>query len=137
MRNLVKAFKALSDDTRLRIFGLLLERECCVCEVMQALGISQTRASRNLNVLHNAGLLNVRKSGQWTVFSLDRESLGLLPKELIDAVSSGLAGDPEILADRERLRRSRRVGPGCDRRTSRSTKEKEDARNTEDGHSSR
>jgi DNA-binding transcriptional ArsR family regulator len=40
MRELVKAFKALSDETRLRILNLLLERECCVCEVMQALDIS-------------------------------------------------------------------------------------------------
>ncbi len=43
--------KALSDETRLRISSLLLERECCVCEVMQALDISQTRASRNLRHL--------------------------------------------------------------------------------------
>ena len=48
MRELVEAFEALSNETRLRILNLLLERECCVCEVMQALQISQTRASRNL-----------------------------------------------------------------------------------------
>ena len=42
MRDLVKAIKALSDETRLRILNLLLEQECCVCEVMQALDISQT-----------------------------------------------------------------------------------------------
>ena len=51
MYNLVKATKALSDETRLRILNLLLAGECCVCEVMQVLDISQTRASRNLNVL--------------------------------------------------------------------------------------
>ena len=55
MREVVKAMKALSDDTRLRILNLLLERECCVCEVIQALEISQTRASRNLGILHDAG----------------------------------------------------------------------------------
>ena len=57
MREIVKAFKALSDETRLRIINLLLQRECCVCEVVQALGISQTRASRNLAQLYDAGLL--------------------------------------------------------------------------------
>ena len=42
MRELIKAFKSLSDETRLRILNILLEKECCVCEVMQALEISQT-----------------------------------------------------------------------------------------------
>ena len=57
MRELIKTFKALSDETRLRILNVLLERECCVCEVMQALDIAQSRASRNLGVLYDAGFL--------------------------------------------------------------------------------
>jgi len=40
MRDFVKLFKALSDEIRIRILKVLLERECCVCEVMQALNIS-------------------------------------------------------------------------------------------------
>ena len=69
MRDLVRAAKALSDETRLRILNLLLERECCVCEVMQVLEISQTRASRNLNILLDAGFLKMRKEGLWAYFS--------------------------------------------------------------------
>ena len=57
-------FKALSDETRLRVLNLLLERECCVCEVMQALNISQSRASRALKSLHDAGILKLEKEGQ-------------------------------------------------------------------------
>jgi ArsR family transcriptional regulator, arsenate/arsenite/antimonite-responsive transcriptional repressor len=49
MHGLIKAVKSLSDETRLRMLNLLLQRECCVCEVMQVLDISQTRASRNLS----------------------------------------------------------------------------------------
>ena len=49
MREAIKAFKVLSDDTRLRALNLILERECCVCEVMQALNISQSKASRDLS----------------------------------------------------------------------------------------
>ena len=75
MRELVKAFKALSDETRLRILNLLLERECCVCEVMQALNISQTRASRNLNALYDAGFLKLRKEGLWSLYSIDKEGM--------------------------------------------------------------
>ena len=63
MKDTAKAFKVLSDETRLRVLNLLLERECCVCEVMQALEISQSRASRSLTALNDAGFLKQRKEG--------------------------------------------------------------------------
>jgi len=117
MRELVKAFKALSDETRLRILNLLLERECCVCEVMQALNISQPRASRNLSALYDAGLLKLRRVGLWAVYSIDKESLGEYYVDLIEAVRKGLEGNETALLDRQQLRSAKRVGPGCIPRT--------------------
>jgi len=72
MQNLIKVMKALSDETRLRILNVLLERECCVCEVMQAPDISQSRASRNLGILQDVGFLKARRDGAWIVYSVDR-----------------------------------------------------------------
>jgi ArsR family transcriptional regulator len=60
MWELIRVFKALSDETRIRMLYLLSEGELCVCEIMQALEISQTRASRNLGILRDAGLLQDR-----------------------------------------------------------------------------
>jgi len=71
MQDLIKAMKALSDETRLRILKVLLERECCVCEIMQALDISQSRASRNLGILEDTGFLKARRDGTWIVYSVD------------------------------------------------------------------
>ena len=116
MRDLVKAFKALSDETRLRILNLLLERECCVCEVMQALDISQTRASRNLNVLYDAGFLKLRKDGLWSLYSIDKEGLRPHYTDLVEAVRKGLKGQELVTLDRERLKVAKRVGPGCDQK---------------------
>ncbi|MCJ7744033.1 MAG: metalloregulator ArsR/SmtB family transcription factor [Dehalococcoidales bacterium] len=85
MRDLIKAMKALSDETRLRIMNILLERECCVCEVMEVLGISQTRASRNLGLLEEAGFLKMRKIGQWALYSrfaFDSQTLAAPPVEV-------------------------------------------------------
>jgi ArsR family transcriptional regulator len=113
MRELVKAFKALSDETRLRILNLLLERECCVCEVMQVLNISEPRASRNLSALYDAGLLKLRREGLWAVYSIDEESLGEYYVELIEAVRKALKGNETALQDRQKLRNATRVGPGC------------------------
>jgi ArsR family transcriptional regulator len=119
MRDLVKAMKALSDETRLRILNLLLERECCVCEVMQALDISQTRASRNLGALYDAGFLKLRKDGLWSLYSIDEAGMKEHMAGLVEAVRKGLEGDDVVALDRERLKKAKRVGPGCVRRCAR------------------
>ena len=116
MRDLVKAMKALSDETRLRILNLLLERECCVCEVMQALDISQTRASRNLSALYDAGFLKMRKDGLWSLYSIDDEEMKPHFSDLVEAVRKGLEGNEVIALDRKRLKKAKRVGPGCVRK---------------------
>lgn len=113
MRDLVKAMKALSDETRLRILNLLLERECCVCEVMQALDISPTRASRNLSALYDAGFLKLRKDGLWSLYSIDQEGMKEYFSDLVEAVRKALEGNEVAALDRERLKKAERVGPGC------------------------
>ena len=113
MRDLVRVFKALSDETRLRILNVLLVRECCVCEVMQALEISQTRASRNLNVLYDAGFLKLRKDGLWSLYSIDKERTKPYYTDLVEAVRKGLKGNELVAQDRKRLKVAKRVGLGC------------------------
>jgi len=111
MRNLIKACKSLSDETRLRILNLLLQRECCVCEVMQALGISQTRASRNLSILYEAGFLKLEKNGLWSIYSLDREGMEECLSGLVNAVSKALDDNKVLALDKKRLSQAKRVGP--------------------------
>jgi len=113
MRAFVKSFKALSDETRLRILNILLERECCVCEVMQALDISQTRASRNLAVLHEAGFLKLRKDGLWSLYSIDTDDMNEYLADLVQAVTKALKENKTLEQDRQRLRKAERVGLRC------------------------
>ncbi len=113
MRDLVRAFKVLSDETRLRILNLLLERECCVCEVMQALEISQSRASRNLGALYNTGFLKYRKDGLWSLYSIDSEGMPVYFPDLVAAITRALEGNPVVAQDRERLKKAKRVGAVC------------------------
>jgi ArsR family transcriptional regulator len=66
-------FRALADRTRLAMLRLLIDKkELCVCEVMDALSISQTRTSRNLALLCGAGLLKGERRGKWMFYSVDR-----------------------------------------------------------------
>ncbi len=76
-----KLFKALSDETRVRIIGVLAIREMCVCEVMVALGLTQPTASHHLGILENVGLVKDRKEGKWVFYSLAN-------LEIIDALKT-------------------------------------------------
>ena len=111
MRKLTKLFKALSDETRIRILKVLLERECCVCEVMQALNISQSRASRNLGILADAGFVKSRRDGLWIIYSIDEQTVNSHAASLVEMLRSSLVNDEIILQDRERLSHAVRTGP--------------------------
>jgi len=70
-----RVFKALADESRLRILKLLEVREMCVCEVMVALDLTQPTASHHLGLLENAGLVKSRKEGKWVFYSLANSRL--------------------------------------------------------------
>ena len=109
MQDLIKAMKALSDETRFRILSLLLERECCVCEVMQALDISQSRASRNLGILEGAGFLKARRDGAWVLYSVDWEAANRYAASLAKLLKDYPVSNEVLTKDRERLKHAVRV----------------------------
>ena len=71
MQNLLNIFKALSEETRLRILKLLDDGELCVCDIVAAMGMSQPKVSFHLNVLKEAGFIKDRKQGRWIHYRLD------------------------------------------------------------------
>ncbi len=70
MQELVNVFKALSDETRLRIVKLLENGELCVCDIVAAMDMIQPKVSFHLAVLKEAGLIKDRKQGKWTHYSI-------------------------------------------------------------------
>ncbi len=72
-KNTIQIHQALSDATRIRIVRLLLERELCVCEIVDALEEPQYKISRHLAVLKNAGLVNDWREGQWMHYHISPE----------------------------------------------------------------
>lgn len=75
-----KIFKALGDETRLRLVNLFLQtdEELCVCEMVDALELPQYQISKHLTILKNAGLLKASREGTWVYYRLDREESPLL-----------------------------------------------------------
>jgi len=71
MREEARLFKSLADETRLKILWLLMgQEELCVCDIMGVLGITQSKASRHLRYLFNAGLVTDRREGLWMYYRI-------------------------------------------------------------------
>ncbi len=71
MKTAAQLFKALADETRLKILWLLMgQEELCVCDIMGVLGITQSKASRHLRYLFNAGLVTDRREGLWMYYRI-------------------------------------------------------------------
>lgn len=74
MEKTVEKFKALSDETRLRILNLFIKsgQNLCVCELMDALQFPQYAISKALNILKNADLFTTEKEGTWVYYQLNK-----------------------------------------------------------------
>jgi ArsR family transcriptional regulator len=88
-KSLVKIFRALSDETRLEIIRLLVSGERCVCELYQALCLSQPKVSRHLAYLRRVGLVINRKVGVWQHYSLNKKMLEKLQLNNILTINKG------------------------------------------------
>jgi ArsR family transcriptional regulator len=125
MKELTKIYKALSDESRLRVLNLVLERELCVCEVMQALAISQSKASRILSILHDVGFLKLRKDGLWSLYSVDWDGMDPSLKDILEATRKAAKGNKQMDIDRKNLKNAERIGPSCVKGTCREKAAKE------------
>jgi len=74
MEATIKMFKALSDETRLRIYLLLLQGELCVCELVNILNMEQSRISHGVRILREAGLVINRREGKWIIYAANPET---------------------------------------------------------------
>lgn len=70
VRPVAELYKALGDETRLRIVALLTHGELCVCHLEAALALTQPAASRHLGVLRAAGVVEARREGSWIHYRL-------------------------------------------------------------------
>ena len=95
-------FKALADQTRLRILGLLLTGEVCVCDIHESLKIPQSKASRHLAYLRRSGLVDTRRDGLWVHYRLGRLADPVLAA-IVDAVRHALSHVDVVRNDAERL----------------------------------
>lgn len=112
MRNSAELFKALADETRLRILNLLVRGELCVCEIMAVLDIGQSKASRHLAYLRNVGLVDDRRNGVWMYYTLAAPE-GVTHQRILEWLAEAATELPQAAADLKTLQRLRPRTQGC------------------------
>jgi len=82
----LKSVAALNDETRILIIRFLDEHgECCVCDLQNSLDMIQSRLSRHLKILKDAGFLKVQRKGTWAYYSI-RSPLDRFRNEAIEEI---------------------------------------------------
>ena len=104
LHTMERLFQALGDTTRLRILGLLLTGEVCVCHIHESLKVSQPKASRHLAYLRRAGLVEARREGLWMYYRL-ADAPDPVMGAVKQAVTHALGHLPDVQKDAQRLQR--------------------------------
>jgi ArsR family transcriptional regulator, arsenate/arsenite/antimonite-responsive transcriptional repressor len=110
VRPLTKLFRALGDETRLRIVALLSHGELCVCHLEKALALSQPNVSRHLGILKAAGVLDSRREGSWIYYRLAPQDHAAVDA-MLEALTASFGAEKTVRADHAKLRKS--CGPNA------------------------
>jgi ArsR family transcriptional regulator len=102
MKTPLEQLKALADRNRLRVVAALMNtEELCACQISGFLGVTGATASRHMELLIRAGLVDSRKVGRWVYYKLSPA----VPSPLFQWLDKTLSEDPEIMQDRGTLSR--------------------------------
>ncbi|MDN9294144.1 winged helix-turn-helix domain-containing protein [Clostridioides difficile] len=95
MENLVKIFKALSDETRLNILILVSKRNICQKGISKYLGISDSAVSQHIKILKDVGIITGYKEGYYVLYHINKESFNIC----VDFINSMLSNSSESFID--------------------------------------
>ena len=110
VRPLTRLFRALGDETRLRIVALLSHGELCVCHLEKALDLNQPNASRQLGILKSAGVVDSRREGTWVYYSITEQEHATVALAL-DVLTKAFGAESALRRDHAKLRKS--CGPNA------------------------
>jgi ArsR family transcriptional regulator, arsenate/arsenite/antimonite-responsive transcriptional repressor len=106
---MVDIFKALSEESRLRIVSMILESEMCVCEIEACLKMTQSNTSRHLTILRKSGILESYKKAQWTYYKINNKFIEE-NKELWFYLENKVKELPSYISDYEEYQKCKAQG---------------------------
>ncbi|MHB8302590.1 MAG: ArsR/SmtB family transcription factor [Acidobacteriaceae bacterium] len=98
-------FMALADATRLRLLGLMGGREICVCYLVETLGQPQSKISRHLAYLRQAGIVSARRDGKWMHYRIEPQP-GAHRSRILREALAWLREEKAVVADHARLEKA-------------------------------
>jgi len=79
-------FKAMGDETRLKILTMLTRGKTCACKILEAFNFTQPTLSYHMRQLVDSGLVDAQKEGKWVHYSINKERVDLI-SELVATIS--------------------------------------------------
>ena len=104
MKQALRVFGALSDESRLRMVYALRRGELCVCQLIDLMGLSPSTVSKHLSILRDAGLLDSRKKGRWVYYRLADQAILPMMGEKAAPIFRSLEKTPTVKADDKHLK---------------------------------
>jgi len=109
MKEILTSIKAVSEEIRVRLLLLLMDREACVCELMAVFHMAQSKLSHHLITLRDAGLLQDEKRGKWNYYRVDTKSLSARNREMVVSLARWVIDDETIERDKRKLNRVKQI----------------------------
>ena len=103
MREFLSVVKALADENRVRALLALRQRELCMCQIIELLGLAPSTVSKHMSILKQARLVDCRKNGRWIYYRLADDDVPVEASEALAWVRKALSGDPQTRKDDARL----------------------------------
>lgn len=108
LKSEISIYKAISDETRLRILKLLEKETLCFCDIHEIIGSANSTVSKHLSILRNSDLITSKKSGKWVYYSLNTNSENSFARTMFEFISSqhnsasAIINDKILLAERKK-----------------------------------
>ncbi len=95
-KDFAQYMKALSDETRVKILEMISYKELCACKILEEFNITQPTLSYHMKILCESGLVNGRKDGIWTRYSIDEDNFENL-QNFIDGITQNMKSNSNLM----------------------------------------
>jgi len=96
MKQFIRIMKALSDPNRVRVIKILENKQLCVCELQDLIGLAQSTVSKHMKVLEEAGLVDYHKEGSWIIYRLTQGEESNYARVMLENIKGWLDDDKTL-----------------------------------------
>ncbi|MFH0823219.1 MAG: metalloregulator ArsR/SmtB family transcription factor [Pseudomonadota bacterium] len=111
MREVIGIMRALGDENRVRALLALRNRELCLCQLIEFLGLAPSTVSKHMSILKQARLVDSRKSGRWVYYRLAGHDSPPQVQGAVTWLFDSLSGDKSLCWDEQRLQDILKIDP--------------------------